>query len=102
MPRVKYGHGCSKAHDPGLECRHGRACFNCMPTKCCAACDEVEDDREVTIYLTEPAAAALTQLTESGLFGQNREEVVAWLVHEGIRRQVLDGFVPKKLPRHRP
>lgn len=29
-----YAHGCSAAHDPGLACKHGAACFDCLPKRC--------------------------------------------------------------------
>jgi hypothetical protein len=33
-PPVNYAHGCSRAHDPGLRCKHGRCCFDCIDSGC--------------------------------------------------------------------
>lgn len=33
-----YAHRCSAEHDPGLACKHGAACFDCMPKRCFANC----------------------------------------------------------------
>lgn len=34
MADLVYAHGCSAAHDPGVRCKHGAACFDCMPPRC--------------------------------------------------------------------
>lgn len=31
---IVFAHGCSADHDPGIACKHGAACSDCMPHVC--------------------------------------------------------------------